>query len=227
MGERIDLCSWSVHSRSPKWSMRGRAQSEGKAGDGGKGVAPGPGQYNLVSPDLDKYDRGAKYQFGSGSRYKDGWGKMPGPGAYSPFDPSLTAPKWVFGSSNRSEIGGRAGSGPGPGHYETAGKLTDGMQKSFSGRFPGSRRVGTPGPGAYTPGMNPALESMPKYGFGSSNRSHLGTNNAPGPGTYEMKTALCQSAITKSAPCFSMKPRRPVVRNDATPGPGRPHTQFM
>eukprot|EP00919_Chromeraceae_sp_WS-2016_P061002 GHVR01144744.1.p1 GENE.GHVR01144744.1~~GHVR01144744.1.p1 ORF type:complete len:421 (+),score=98.85 GHVR01144744.1:129-1391(+) len=85
---------------------------------------------------------------------------------------------------------------------------------SFGGRHSSRFNGGAPGPGQYQPSVDGKFYTSAKFGFGTSERKHLGGACAPGPGTYEQRRGL-------DAPAFSCTPRRSGPQSRfMTPGPG-------
>lgn len=211
----------SVNKAAPKWSLRPRLKPKD-----GASTAPGPGAYNFTATSMDKYRTSQRYGFGTSSRDGKSFVGVPGPGAYTPFDPNITAPRWVMGSESRLGMVRRSQT-PGPGTYDTRGNM-DGLQKSMSGRFESKRSHSNPGPGKYNPFHAQTEDAEPRWAFGTSSRPELlGTSKSPGPGTYEALSTLSGNPVISNCPKYTLKPRRNPLKSADTPGPKfGPYTQF-
>jgi len=207
---------------SPKWSFRGR-----EGGGSTPDHVPGPGAYAPIPSDRDKFTAAPKFGFGSSSRDGLMGVSQPGPGQYKPEDPNMVSARWGFGTSTRGPIG-KTSSGPGPGAYELRSTLSGSKWTTSARRIASTGSLGTPGPGQYATHLitsGPTFESAPRYGFGSSGRSRVGTNKAPGPGTYELPNS-------SGSPRWSLRGRWPSNTpspHKSSPGPGAhggQYTQF-
>jgi len=226
------LTNMSNCRSAPKWSLRGRSSSVGAERSAGRG--PGPGSYGVTAPDKTRCPRAPVAQFGTALRdpMTEAQKQMPGPGQYNSFPHGIgssSTPKFGFGTSLRAGPAERSRSvGPGPGSYDI--KLPSSSSKvAFTSRH-GDRvkRSQVPGPGQYA--QNVLVEKGPRFGFGTSLRPDLlKPSKVPGPGTYMQGNSMGQAGVSrKTAPAYSMKPRRTQMNTEAhqTPGPTLSYTQF-
>jgi hypothetical protein len=210
----------------PKWSMGSRTGTSFLRSNS----TPAPDTYSKCSHDNEKYKSTPKYSFGGGSRFNieaSQARRQPGPGVYNPRDPvAELIPKVGFGSQMRFKGGIIAQANPGPGAYETCGRLGQGAKMyTATGRHSAALHRGRslPGPGAYDPSAHSVYEAAPKCGFGTSTRSDGSEARrslaSPGPGAYELQNFR---ATGTEAPQFSAVSRRQIhdLNTYLTPGPG-------
>lgn len=130
----------------------------------GSNKTPGPGSYDLNT----KVGEGPKFVMnprrddgGVNSRY------IPGPGAYTPsveFTKN-TGPNYRIGTGNRSDLHS-AKANPGPGQYDTRGRLA-GPRWGFGSENRGQNNKNTtPGPGTYQ--HKHYVGDVPRYAYGNS-----------------------------------------------------------
>mmetsp|Transcript_34326 Transcript_34326/g.80325 ORF Transcript_34326/g.80325 Transcript_34326/m.80325 type:complete len:455 (-) Transcript_34326:132-1496(-) len=207
---------------SPTWGFG----SSRRADAGSYNDTPGPGSY--VPPPRD---HGVKFSMSSrkdGPSSAGGTGvDGPGPGQYySNAVNTRNAPRFGFGTSQRSRSAETHG--PGPGAYAagvspiapSAPKVTMTPRRRTTGS-----RNSTPGPGQYRADGNSDLMSRhanpPSWGFGAALRPHSASQDTPGPGSYVQYS----DAIAKTTPKYSLGGARRdgAERADSrptTPGPG-------
>mmetsp|Transcript_65742 Transcript_65742/g.185053 ORF Transcript_65742/g.185053 Transcript_65742/m.185053 type:complete len:219 (-) Transcript_65742:2-658(-) len=181
----LNLAATSGCRNTPQFSFGGRP------GESKKEPLPGPGKYDSVAVEQDKFRRHASWSMPPG-RSRSTTFKCPGPGAYqSPAPGSAASQKWSFGSApQRPKIADRKM--PGPGHYEVRCDL-DNPTSLIRSRLETRPSSTTPGPGTHNPSHDQVEATHPKFKFGSSTRSGYLLRKGPGPGDYE-SPAL---AITK------------------------------
>jgi hypothetical protein len=187
-----------------------------------KGKVPGPGTYSQSSKAL--HERSPNYRFGNSTR--DALNRStdsPGPGQYSDRGNTLgkgTAPRYRFGTSERSadDISSRGQPGPGAYNYRTdfggTGKGTTLVPRRSENELFGTGAI--PGPGAYNVNLK-NKRSDPAYRIGSASRDSLsrGRDNVPGPGNYNLKN---MNNGAKYRIGTSVREPLNAVRN--VPGPG-------
>lgn len=231
------ITTLSTHRSCPTFSLYGRQEGPDRAS-----TVPGPGKYG-EPPHTAKFRKAPQFGFGTSVRAGEKkWDKihpgetkprtMPGPGAYSADDPNLSAPQWGFGTQPRVPKV-KHGGAPAPGRYEVRGDMKGiSTAKSMAGRRPGGRSLSAPGPGHYTADHSPTQEKLPKWAFGTGNRTEdvalKVAKKLPGPGKYETLPDMGGNPVDKMSLSFSFNSRRPPAKSDATPGPGRVghYTQF-
>mmetsp|Transcript_6408 Transcript_6408/g.10878 ORF Transcript_6408/g.10878 Transcript_6408/m.10878 type:complete len:224 (-) Transcript_6408:48-719(-) len=219
----MKMTNLSQHKNSQRWTFSARFE----ATDRKKGM-PGPGTYGSTNTTLDKYSHTPKFSMGASASTSALLQKNPGPGQYTPKkDQHQEPPRWGFGSEARLHELKRQ-TYPGPGHYETRGKLgPDGLQYSMGGK-PEGKDGGTPGPGSYKVAQSweTTQTSQPKWGAGSAVRGELTTSKTPGPGKYEALKTVGGNNVMRGTPKWSMRSRSTPAKADVTPGPPAHCTQF-
>ncbi|GCA62423.1 hypothetical protein KIPB_003438 [Kipferlia bialata] len=166
----------STVGKAPAFSLKGRTATK-KAES-----MPGPGQYDVSTASKSPaYSLSGRHS-SSGVRTAS-----PGPGAYATTGGTGGGPKFSMSGRTGSALGVRNTGAPGPGAYNTTANDSVGKGKpafSLGGRTStGGDRVGTPGPGQYTPeGVQPS-----KPAFSMRGRTSTGgqRDRTPGPGQYE------------------------------------------
>mmetsp|Transcript_56580 Transcript_56580/g.106150 ORF Transcript_56580/g.106150 Transcript_56580/m.106150 type:complete len:233 (+) Transcript_56580:36-734(+) len=200
----------------PKWSFRGKPNTDVRAD------TPGPGQYS--STDSVKFST-TKHGFGTSPRDIVRPATSPGPGEYTPAQTlSRNGYQYGFGTSQRQNMKSfdAHASSPGPGAYTQSPRFgREGPKYTASSKRSGYKTSDVPGPGAYH-AIQSSTESTipvrsPKWGFGTSAREGQLSGHGPGPGAYDANVAT----IAKGGPKYSMRPKMEMRRNmGETPGPG-------
>lgn len=208
MSKEINLNLLTGFKNSPKFTIASRIPPR----EHQKGM-PGPGNYINTNTEKDKFSTTPKWSIASGQRDAKEWGVFPGPGQYAPSPAGKTLPKWGFGSEPRlHEV--KRDRGPGPGQYETRGKL-DSLAFSVCSRPEGGskRSSSTPGPGEYKPKWDQMFDAPPKASFGASSRSELAMSKTPGPGQYDSDYRI------RPSHAFTIQGKKNQPATDQTPGP--------
>ena len=139
--------------------------------------------------------------------------KFPGPGKYFHI-PKSNAPSFSLRGRSKDQV---FNNNPklGPGLYDP--NYSTILEKTPAYKLGTSRRNSSlassnivPGPGNYTPKIE---DDSFVHHFGNTARSVSYDNNLPGPGAYEINSAL-------SPVSFSITPRRSALSTYITPGPG-------
>lgn len=199
----------------PKWTFRGKPNSDVRA------ETPGPGQYTSI--DSVKHST-TKHGFGTSPRDIVRPATSPGPGEYTPAQTlSRSGYKYGFGTSQRQSLKNIsvAAGNPGPGAYTQSPRFgREGPKYTANSKRGGYKTSEVPGPGAYHTGGAIAESSVPvrspKWGFGTSAREGQLSSQGPGPGSYDYA-----NGVSKGSPKYSMRPKMETRRSATdTPGPG-------
>jgi len=219
-------------ARSPRWTFSSSSSKDRRF------QPPGPGSYELESPDIaSRYNKGPIFSFGLSSRDAFGKRKIPGPGAYElAKEAGSGASAWTItprrehrNGGGNGGAGGAAGAGtgtggagaesdvPGPGDYEIEALLGSKPPLYSAGKRldPGEAKV-FPGPGDYSQ-ADMAGTKTPSWRFGTSGRpdnASSGQLATPGPGAYMVASTV------GSAPGATLKGRHAGARPAPLPGPG-------
>ncbi|KAL8275415.1 hypothetical protein Esti_000627 [Eimeria stiedai] len=179
--------------------------ARGRAGD------PGPGTYQ---PKFRVGRQAASWTMAGKTPIPGSRNVTPGPGAYANVIPKSTAPSYGVGTSSRGAFSAPAL--PGPGTYNTGGyfggqspqwTLGSSQRSSFT-----PRKLGSPGPGTYSP--DALTGKGPMYSMGARPPAR-NQDQIPGPGAY---TPRC---LEKEANKFSFGMKTPLSRGGGdAPGPG-------
>eukprot|EP00930_Biecheleria_cincta_P046807 TRINITY_DN3233_c0_g1_i1.p1 TRINITY_DN3233_c0_g1~~TRINITY_DN3233_c0_g1_i1.p1 ORF type:complete len:224 (-),score=21.21 TRINITY_DN3233_c0_g1_i1:62-733(-) len=222
MGDQVNLQASSAFRASPKYSFT----NSNTVMPDKPSKMPGPGQYQLVDTQKDKFRRSASYTIGGSAGEGKAWGAMPGPGAYSPANPAFASPKWAFSCDSRLKSLKRSTT-PGPGAYDIKSTL-EGRDTSICSKPERRILAQTPGPGAYNASYKSCsnFESSSSFGFGASDRQKMSVSKTPGPGKYEIPTTLVGNVTMKTPCAYSIKGRYDPPKADQTPGPISAGTTF-
>lgn len=218
----VMLTTLSNNKTSPKWTFSGRYSGVQRP------TTPGPGSYGRNEVAGSK-QRCPAWGFGTSTREVGRAASAPGPGQYDSISKTnRQAPNYGFGSAPRSRSA--VGTTPGPGSYapdfnatrHDAPKYTATPRRS--GHANANSRPSTPGPGAYS-SRREFSATAPEWGFGTAERSRLGPNPYPGPGSYN------ESSMVGDAPKYSMRGKTEYHGgfDREQPGPGQyggHYTQF-
>mmetsp|Transcript_60830 Transcript_60830/g.156797 ORF Transcript_60830/g.156797 Transcript_60830/m.156797 type:complete len:233 (-) Transcript_60830:92-790(-) len=215
----VNLTASSHCRSSPKFTFGGKSPPKDLSTS-----LIGPGQYGQVSTDKSKHRRDPTFCFG-GPVYKDKnreYAKTPGPGSYKQGSTLGSSVSSSFGSEKRFRMSGSMSvPGPGPGFYEVRG--TAGQDEpSFSVRPKMKPLAGfgaeAPGPGKYQSQFGQITQANPRTVFSKSSRDELksGVKN-PGPGQYDLGSALMGTITLRAQPKFTMQGKYEQVRKGKDP----------
>eukprot|EP00931_Biecheleriopsis_adriatica_P097771 TRINITY_DN7160_c0_g1_i2.p1 TRINITY_DN7160_c0_g1~~TRINITY_DN7160_c0_g1_i2.p1 ORF type:complete len:237 (-),score=28.23 TRINITY_DN7160_c0_g1_i2:90-800(-) len=207
---------------TPKWSFRGKQNSDLR------NETPGPGQYTVPETEQVKFATSSRYGFGTSPRDLIRPASAPGPGEYNPAHPRLAAgQQFGFGTSVRQSVKHTSQSTPGPGSYTQSGRMgAEGPKYTATSKRAGYKAADVPGPGTYhsapppvadlnASAQLPSAKRAPKWGFGTSPREAVISNQVPGPGSYDSRGDMAQRG-----PKYSIRSKTEPRRNNDTPGPG-------
>lgn len=184
---------------------------------------PGPGQY--IPADHHRA-RHPEFSVGTVARFKDNSvSKVPGPGSYTPDDPILRRVQQAPFTSSARLPKRRERVGPDPGKHlngRNSSSISTDRGWTWGGRHD-SKKITTPGPGAYMPQHNSIVQKdrTAVLDSGPSRDPFLSGAFSPGPGKYNSSVEFGkQHSTTRSCPNFSMQStRRAETRKDVSMGP--------
>eukprot|EP00746_Dinoflagellata_sp_MGD_P003502 gnl/MRDRNA2_/MRDRNA2_106803_c0_seq1.p1 gnl/MRDRNA2_/MRDRNA2_106803_c0~~gnl/MRDRNA2_/MRDRNA2_106803_c0_seq1.p1 ORF type:complete len:242 (-),score=24.22 gnl/MRDRNA2_/MRDRNA2_106803_c0_seq1:71-796(-) len=206
---------------SSKWSFQGRPKEMPSQ----TLKTPCPAHYGCPSEATSKFVKAAQFGFGSSGRYGMDKKVVPGPGTYGHREYTgntsrvhKEAPSVSFTGRPKNTVSASASSGPGPGSHDLPDTMTSGPKYSGTARPREILKPPVPAPGVYDQEDKAITKSIPRWGFGTSNRPGIGRSSklleTPGPGAYSHKEHF------GTAPQFSMTARRDGMKPENKPGPG-------
>jgi len=154
---------------------------------------------------------------------------MPGPGQYQAgLSHKQGSPSWKLGTSSRG--GDRRSDTPGPGSYNSPGKIsTEAPHYGFGHKSVTNFTSTTPGPGAYnSTGLRGFDQKSPSYSFRMKTPTLSDNLRVPGPGSYNQNSRI----QNQTSPAFKMgtSKRDGLYQTSAAPGPGsysvRPNSSY-
>ena len=160
------------------------------------------------------------WSMGKSQRSADWRGSgQPGPGQYnSGLTHKQASPSWKLGTAGRSVD--HKNETPGPGSYNSPGKISTQTPKYGFGHKPTSNNISyTPGPGSYDgTGLRGYDQKSPSYSFRVKTPNVGDNNRAPGPGAYDQNSRI----RNQNSPAFRMgtSKRGELYNSAAVPGPG-------
>lgn len=161
---------------------------------GQNSISPPPNAYNPATHFTSKAS--AKWGFGTEKRNNTAGSNLsPGPGNYE-LGSSAFSNKFKFHMGQKLDDGKDKMNVPGAGQYDPDYKaVTKNLPKySMKARFNTlTDKMNVPGPGQYENHLKNKKDA-PKFGFGTSQRPKLTSNDSPGPGHYKINVKVAETA---------------------------------
>ncbi|ORC85056.1 uncharacterized protein TM35_000381310 [Trypanosoma theileri] len=199
--EPMDTSNTGVQSGPVTFSTAVRFDSPElvKGNNGNKGDTPGPGAYSLERY-MESTTSGGAVIIGTGPRILDHEqrerAQLPGPGQYTPLDTVTMAKTSVYTFSTEPRMAVNGGNG-----YNS--------------------NTNAPGPGAYDVAVPTFTAPTTRFGTEERKLEPSTLEEIPGPGTYDVNTAVRAISSTGPSYLFPTAPRELPANSSDTPGPGQ------